>query len=37
MKNKVEKIQISEVLEELGLPANSEYLGYAIHRPVVVN
>lgn len=33
MKNKFEKIQIAEVLEELGLPANSEYLGYAIHRP----
>ncbi|MDP2716291.1 hypothetical protein [Rheinheimera sp.] len=33
MNNKIEKIQISEVLEELGLPPDSEYLGYLIHRP----
>lgn len=33
MDNKIEKFQISEILEELNLPPDSEYLGYGVHRP----
>lgn len=33
MQNNTEQVKISDVIAELGLPANSKFLGYAVHRP----
>jgi len=33
MDKTIKQFQISDVIAELGIPANSKYLGYAVHRP----
>ena len=33
MQNNNERVKISDVIAELGIPANSQFLGYAVHRP----
>lgn len=33
MQNNTEQVRISDVIAELGLPANSQFLGFAVHRP----
>ena len=33
MQNNTQKVKISDVIAELGIPAHSQFLGYAVHRP----
>ena len=33
MHNDRQQVKISDVIAELGIPANSEFLGYAVHKP----
>lgn len=33
MHNNTQQVKISDVIAELGIPANSKLLGYAVHKP----
>ncbi len=33
MHNNTQQVKISDVIAELGIPANSKFLGYAVHKP----